>query len=142
MSLIDHSQSKGAISPAGTAQRTASMGSRMRYARLIGALFLAAFVLYGVGFGLVTSVVGAQDFLLTISAQQTTLVLGAVLMLLNSVVVVGLGALFFPMPPPLHIAGDHHCQSSVYTRWTGSLDGGTCGGREGHGRVKAGAPGA
>lgn len=97
MSMIDHTQSKGAASPAGTAQRTASMGSRMRYSRLIGALFLAAFAFYGVGFGLVTSVVSARDFLLTLSAHQTTLVLGAVLMLLNSVVVVGLGALFFPI---------------------------------------------
>jgi hypothetical protein len=73
------------------------MSSRMLYSRLIGALFLAAFAFYGVGFGLVTSVVGARDFLLTISAHQTTLVLGAFLMLLNSVVVVGLGALFFPI---------------------------------------------
>lgn len=97
MATIDHTPSKGAVSPAGTAQSTASMGSRMRYSRLIGALFLAAFGFYGVGFGLVSSVVGARDFLLTIAAHQTTLVLGAVLMLLNSVVVVGLGALFFPV---------------------------------------------
>jgi hypothetical protein len=39
-----------------------------------------------VGFSLVTSVVGAPDFLSTISAQQTTLVLGAFLMLLNTAV--------------------------------------------------------
>lgn len=97
MSMIDHTQSRGAVSPASTAQGSASLDSRMRYSRLIGALFLAAFAFYGVGFGLVTSVVGTRDFLLTISAHQTTLVLGAVLMLLNSVVVVGLGALFFPI---------------------------------------------
>ena len=97
MSMIDHALSEGAMSPAGTTQRTASLGSRMRYSRLIGALFLAAFALYGGGFGLVTSVVGARDFLLTISAHQPTLTLGAVLMLLNSVAVVGLGALFVPI---------------------------------------------
>jgi Domain of unknown function (DUF4386) len=96
MSTIDHTVSMGAITAA-TAQRTASLRLRMRYSRLIGALFLAAFALYGVGFGLVTSVVSAIDFLLTISAQQATLALGAFLMLLNSVVVVGLGALFFPI---------------------------------------------
>lgn len=67
------------------------------YSRLIGALFLLGFVTYGVGFGLVTSVVGAPDFLSTISAHQTTLVLGAFLMLLNSVVDVGKGVLFFPI---------------------------------------------
>ena len=97
MSMIDHAQPKGAMSPAGTAQTAASMSSRMRYSRLIGALFLAAFVFYGVGFGLVTSVVGARGYLLTMAAHRTTLVLGAFLMLLNSVVVVGLGALFFPI---------------------------------------------
>ena len=47
--------------------------------RLIGALFLAGFLVYGVGFGLVTSVIGAPDFLATISATQATLVLGAFL---------------------------------------------------------------
>jgi hypothetical protein len=97
MSTVDHTLSEGAISSIGTAQRTASTGSRMAYSRLIGALFLAAFAFYGVGFGLVTSVVSVSDFLVTISAHQTTLALGAVLMLLNSVVVVGLGALFFPI---------------------------------------------
>jgi hypothetical protein len=66
-------------------------------ARLIGALFLAGFVVYGVGFGLVTSVIGKPDFLSTISVHQTTLILGAFLMLLNTVVDVGKGVMFFPI---------------------------------------------
>ena len=65
--------------------------------RFIGALFLAGFIVYGVGFGLVTSVIGKPDFLSTISLHQTTLVLGAFLMLLNTVVDVGKGVLFFPI---------------------------------------------
>jgi hypothetical protein len=73
------------------------MGSRMTSSRLIGALFPLGFVVYGVGNGLVTSVVGAPDFLSTASAHQTTLVLGAFLMLLNTVVDVGKGVLFFPI---------------------------------------------
>lgn len=73
------------------------MGSRTVYSRLIGALFLLAFVFYGVGNRLVTSVLGAPDFLATISAHQTTLVLGSFLMLLNSLVVVGIAVLFFPI---------------------------------------------
>jgi hypothetical protein len=73
------------------------MGSRVTYSRLIGALFLAGFVTYGVGVQLVTSVVDAPAFLSTISAHQTTLVLGAFLMLSNSVVDVGKGVLFFPI---------------------------------------------
>lgn len=65
--------------------------------RLIGALFLAGFIVYGVGFGLVSSVIGKPDFLATIAAHQTTLILGAFLMLLNTVVDVGKGVLFFPI---------------------------------------------
>jgi Domain of unknown function (DUF4386) len=75
-----------------------SPGSRMRYSRLIGALFLLGFLFYGVGTALVTSVTGAPDFLSTISAHQMTLVIGAFLMLLNTTVVeVGKGVLFFPI---------------------------------------------
>jgi hypothetical protein len=77
--------------------KTVLLGTRIVYSRLIGALFLLAFVFYGVGNGLVTSVLGAPDFLSTISAHQTTLVLGAFLMLLNSLVVVGMAVLFFPI---------------------------------------------
>jgi Domain of unknown function (DUF4386) len=69
----------------------------MTYSRLIGALFLSGFLFYGVGSGLVTSVVGAPDFLSTISAHRTVLVLGAFLMLLNTAVDVGKGVLFFPI---------------------------------------------
>ena len=71
--------------------------SRMAYSRLIGALFLSAILFYGGGLALVTSVIGAADFLSTISAHQTTLDLGAFLMLLNSVVVVSLAVLLFPI---------------------------------------------
>jgi len=69
----------------------------MTYSRLIGALFLVGFLVYGVGAALVTSVTGSPDFLSTLSAHQTTLVIGAFLMLLNTVVDVGKGVLFFPI---------------------------------------------
>src|SRR5437764_1539132 len=74
-----------------------SPGSRMTYSRSIGALFLVGFLFYGVGAALVTSVTGAPDFLSMSSAHQTTLVIGAFLMLLNTVVDVGKGVLFFPI---------------------------------------------
>src|SRR5437660_8877459 len=77
--------------------QTSSPGSRMTYSRRIGALFLVGFLFYGVGAALVTSVTGAPDFLSTISAHQTTLVVGAFLMLLNTIVDVGKGVLFFPI---------------------------------------------
>ena len=69
----------------------------MTYSRLIGALFLIGFLVYGVGAALVTSVTGTPDFLSTISAHQMTLVVGAFLMLLNTGVDVGKGVLFFPI---------------------------------------------
>lgn len=73
------------------------IASRTVSSRLIGALFLAGFLSYGVGFALVSSVVDAPDFLSTISANQTALILGAFLMLLNTVVDVGKAVLFFPV---------------------------------------------
>jgi hypothetical protein len=45
----------------------------------------------------VSSIVSEPDFVSTISGQQTVLVLGAFLMLLNSVMDVGKGVLFFPI---------------------------------------------
>jgi hypothetical protein len=72
-------------------------GPGKRYARLFGALFLAGFLVYGIGFGLVSSVTTAPDFLSTLSAHSTALVVGAFLMLLNTVVDIGKGVLFFPI---------------------------------------------
>lgn len=74
-----------------------SLGSRMVYSRLIGALFLAGFLTYGVGFSLVTAVIGDPDVLSTVPAHQTTIALGAFLMLLTTVVDVGKAVLFFPI---------------------------------------------
>ena len=67
------------------------------YGRLIGSLFLAGFVTYGVGFALVSSVVDTPDFITSVSAHRTTLVLGAFLMLLNTAVDIGKAVLFFPI---------------------------------------------
>jgi hypothetical protein len=78
-------------------KRAGALGSRMTYSRLIGALFLAGFLVYGVGTSLVTSITGAPDFLATISAHQPPLFLGAFLMLLNTPVDVAKAVLFFPI---------------------------------------------
>jgi uncharacterized membrane protein YidH (DUF202 family) len=78
-------------------QRRAWTGSRMTTSRVIGALFLAGFLLYGVGGALVASLTGAHHMLATISAHQTLFVLGAFLMLLNTPVDVAKAVLFFPI---------------------------------------------
>ncbi len=72
-------------------------GPGKRYARLFGALFLAGFLVYGIGFGLVSSVISAPDFLSTLAGNSTVLLVGAFLMLLNTVVDIGKGVLFFPI---------------------------------------------
>ena len=94
------SSSSSSPEPVGAGEslkRSVLRGSRTVYSRVIGALFLLGFLSYGVGNALVTSVTGASGFLSTISAHQTTLVLGAFLMLLNTAVDVGKGVLFFPI---------------------------------------------
>jgi hypothetical protein len=91
-------QKAGNAAPVGAGRRIQeAAGSRGTYAWLIGALFLAGFLVYGVGFGLVTSVISAPSFLATMAAHQTTLVFGAFLMLLKTVVDIGKGVLFFPI---------------------------------------------
>lgn len=91
------SRSAAAAAAEGSAKSTGAMGSRKLVSRAIGALFLLGFLSYGTGFGLVSSVIGVPDFLPTISAHQTTLILGAFLMLLNTAVDIGKGVLFFPI---------------------------------------------
>src|SRR5476651_624473 len=71
--------------------------SRMKYSRVIGALFLLGFLSYGIGSGLATSLVGGANFLSTIAASQTVLVIGAFLMFLNTGVDLGKAVLFFPI---------------------------------------------
>ena len=72
-------------------------GPGKRYSRVFGALFVAGFLVYGIGFGLVSSVTTAPDFLSTLAANSTVLVVGAFLMVLNTAVDIGKGVLFFPI---------------------------------------------
>jgi Domain of unknown function (DUF4386) len=70
---------------------------RMWTSRLIGALFLAGFLLYGTGSILVNSVVDSPDFLAGVGARQATLALGAFLMISTAAVDIGKAVLFFPV---------------------------------------------
>jgi len=102
--MIDTKPTTNGHGPATLPARTASKAtphdlaaSRMTISRVIGALFLVGFLTYGVGSGLVTSLVGGSNFLSTIAASQTILVIGAFLMFLNTGVDVAKGVLFFPI---------------------------------------------
>jgi hypothetical protein len=79
----------------------------MKSSRLIGTLFLLGFVSYGVGAAVVSTITGRPGFLATIAAHQTTLIIGALLMLLNSAVDVGKGVLFFPIL-------EHHSRRTAF----------------------------
>ncbi|WP_084152163.1 DUF4386 domain-containing protein [Nocardioides halotolerans] len=72
-------------------------GSRMWTSRLIGALFLAGFLFYGTGTVLVNSVVDGSDFLAGVGAHETTLALGAFLMIATAAIDIGKAVLFFPV---------------------------------------------
>lgn len=71
--------------------------SRMVVSRLIGGLFLLGFLSYGSGSMLMTSVTGGDGFLAHVPAHRTALVLGALLMLVNTGVDIGKAVLFFPV---------------------------------------------
>jgi hypothetical protein len=69
-------------------------------ARMIGALILLATITYGTGNGLVSSILGHSDSLRNLDANQTRVITGIVLMLVNSAAVIGVGVLMFPILKP------------------------------------------
>src|SRR3954447_9819839 len=64
-----------------------------RTARIVGVLFLAGFLAYGVGSLIATGIVRSADR----SGSTALFVTGATLMLLNSAFVIGIGVLMFPI---------------------------------------------
>jgi len=63
----------------------------------VGGGFLAAMVTYGGGSGLVEPPLAAEDTLLEVADAETRFAAGALLMLVNSAVVVGIGVLLLPI---------------------------------------------
>src|SRR5689334_25448841 len=80
----NHATSPPVVRPDSSVRRTA---------RIVGALFLAGFLAYGVGNLIATGVVGSADG----DGSTALLVTGAALMLLNSAFVIGIGVLLFPI---------------------------------------------
>lgn len=66
-------------------------------ARIVGILFLMAFVAYGGGSGLVNAFVNTPDRLAGITAQEEGFAVGAVVMMVNSAIVIGIGLLMLPV---------------------------------------------
>jgi len=65
--------------------------------RIAGVLFLAAFLAYGIGSGMVTGIIEATNPVAEFTLKRTQFITGAVLMLVNSAIVAGIGMVFFPM---------------------------------------------
>jgi len=80
----NHSTSPPAVGPDSSARRTA---------RIVGVLFLAGFLSYGVGNLIATGIVRSGDR----SGSTAVFVVGVTLMLLNSAFVIGIGVLLFPI---------------------------------------------
>lgn len=70
--------------------------SRMA-ASVIGILIIAGWLTYGPGTGITAGILGASDRLASVAANETTFVLGGLLMLLNSAAVVGIGVMAYPV---------------------------------------------
>jgi hypothetical protein len=73
------------------------MNSNKRTARIVGVLFLTAMVASLVGGGLVESVLSAPDFLTAIPENETQVIMGVFLELINAIAVLGIGVLMFPI---------------------------------------------
>ena len=80
----NHSTSPPVVRPDSSVRRTA---------RIVGVLFLAGFLAYGVGSLIATGIVRSADR----SGSTALFVTGAALMLLNSAFVIGIGVLMFPI---------------------------------------------
>ena len=73
-----------------------SASSSRRTARIVGFLFLAGFLAYGVGSTIATNIAGSAES----DGSGALLITGVALMLLNSAMVIGIGVLMFPILRP------------------------------------------
>src|SRR4051794_36162100 len=83
----NHATSQPVVRPDSSLRRTA---------RIVGVLFLAGFLAYGVGNLIAMGIVRSDDR----SSSTALFVTGAALMLLNSAFVIGIGVLMFPVLRP------------------------------------------
>jgi hypothetical protein len=73
------------------------MNTNKKSGRILGALFLIAMVTSLVGGIWLESFLAAPDYLATISANETQVLLGVLLELINCIAVVGIAAVLFPL---------------------------------------------
>jgi hypothetical protein len=71
--------------------------SSRKIAIIVGVLFLTAMVTSLLGGGLLDSILSASDYLIAVSENETQLIIGVLLELINAIAVVGIGVLMFPI---------------------------------------------
>lgn len=65
--------------------------------RIVGVLFLSAFLAYGIGTGMVTGIIEATNPVDELTLKRSQFITGAVMMLANSAIVASIGMLLFPI---------------------------------------------
>src|SRR5690554_979896 len=73
------------------------MNSNRKIAILVGIFMLAATVSFMVGSGLIESVIGNPEYLKDVEPNQTKLIVGMFLELVDAAFIVGIGMLMFPI---------------------------------------------
>lgn len=71
------------------------MNTSRKTSRIVGVLFLTAMVASLLGGGLVESILSAPDYLIAVSENETQVIIGVLLELINGIAVVGIGVLMF-----------------------------------------------
>jgi hypothetical protein len=73
------------------------MNSNTKTARIVGVLFLTAMVTSLLGGVWLESIQSAPDYLITVSANETQVIIGVLLELINCAAVVGIAVMLFPI---------------------------------------------
>ena len=73
------------------------METSRKVAIIVGVLFLTAMVTSLVGGGVIESIISAEDFLISVSENETQVVIGVLLELINAISVLGIGVLMYPI---------------------------------------------
>ena len=66
-------------------------------ARIVGLLFITAMVASSLGFAILDPILNAPDILVNVSANTTQVIIGVLLLLIDSVAVVGIAVMMFPI---------------------------------------------
>jgi len=73
------------------------MTSHKTTAIFVGIMFLGAMLTYGLGFGIIESLLTLPDFLAHVFENNILFLSGAILMMINSCIVVGIGVFMYPI---------------------------------------------